>query len=448
MAAAKGSVARLGPVVGIPTDLGATARDGQEATMAGRSPRGRLTLADVRAYWSQEARSVRSSLSALAFGLVATLVAGLVLATYGDGFAAVPGLLALVPAAIGMRGSIFGAFGSRLATAILTGEFRPELRRSSYLGRQVEATIVLSVASATQAGALAWAVSNLFGLPTIGFLDLVAISLVGGTIASIVLLVLVVAMARRSEAGGWSMDDVVAPSITAVGDLVTLPAMLVGAAILAFPRTATAVGAVAVVAGIALAVAGTRTGDAAIRRVVRESLAVLTIAVTIDVIAGVALETRIETVFSAAALLVLLPPFIANCGSLGGMLASRLASKLHVGTLTARRLPDRTAVLDFTLTAFLALVAFTGVGAVGWLAAVIVPAVEPLPLLTTVLVTLVAGLIALPVLALVAHGAATVSFRHGFDPDNHGIPIVTATMDLVGVLCLVAAIVLLQVGVT
>jgi mgtE-like transporter len=269
VAAAKGSVARLGPVVGIPTDLGATARDGQEATMAGRSPRERLTLADVRAYWSQEARSVRSSLSALAFGLVATLVAGLVLATYGDEFAAVPGLLALVPAAIGMRGSIFGAFGSRLATAILTGEFRPELRRSSYLGRQVEATIVLSVASATQAGALAWAVSNLFGLPTIGFLDLVAISLVGGTIASIVLLVLVVAMARRSEAGGWSMDDVVAPSITAVGDLVTLPAMLVGAAILAFPRTATAVGAVAVVAGIALAVAGTRTGDAAIRRVVR-----------------------------------------------------------------------------------------------------------------------------------------------------------------------------------
>lgn len=413
-----------------------------------RSPRPRPFLADVRAYWSQEARSIRSSLSALAFGLVATLVAGLVLATSGDEFAAVPGLLALVPAAIGMRGSIFGALGSRLATSILTGEFHPELRRGSFLGHQVEATVILSFASAAQAGALAWAVSNLFGLPTVGFLDLVAVSLVGGTLAAVVLFVLVVAMARRSEARGWSMDDVVAPSITAVGDLVTLPAMLVGAAVLTLPRTATVVGAAAVVVAIALAALGLRHHDPTIRRVVRESLTVLTVAVTVDVVAGVALETRIGTVFSAAALLVLLPPFIANCGSLGGMLASRLASKLHVGTLAARRFPDRAALLDVTLTALLATVAFAGVGAVGWLAAALAPAVDPLPFATTLAVTVLAGALALPVLALVAYTAASVSFRHGLDPDNHGIPIVTATMDLAGVLCLVAAIVLMQVGVT
>lgn len=416
--------------------------------MAARSPRARPVLADVRAYWSQEARSIRSSLSALAFGLIATLVAGLVLATYGDEFAAVPGLLALVPAAIGMRGSIFGALGSRLATSILTGEFRPELRRGSFLAHQVEATVVLSFASAAQAGVLAWAVSNLFGLSTVGVLDLVAVSLIGGTISAVVLFVLVVVLARRSQARGWSMDDVVAPSITAVGDLVTLPAMLVGATILALPRTATAIGAASVVVAIVLAVIGIRHHDQTIRRIVRESLAVLTIAVTIDVIAGVALETRIETVFSAAALLVLLPPFIANCGSLGGMLSSRLASKLHVGSLVARRLPDRAALLDFTLTALLSVVAFSGVGAIGWLAAVIVPSVEPLPFLTTLAVTLLAGALALPILALVAYSAASVSFRHGLDPDNHGIPIVTATMDLAGVLCLVAAIVLMQVGVT
>jgi mgtE-like transporter len=413
-----------------------------------RTPRSRPFLAEVRAYWAQEARSIRSSLSALTFGLAATLVAGVVLATSGDGFAAVPGLLALVPAAIGMRGSIFGALGSRLATSILTGEFRPELRRGTFLAHQVEATVVLSFASAAQAGALAWAVSNLFGLPTIGVLDLVAVSLIGGTLAAVVLFVLVVVMARRSESRGWSMDDVIAPSITAVGDLVTLPAMLIGATVLVLPRTATVVGAVSVVVGIVLAALGVRHRDPTVRRVVRESLGVLTVAVTIDVVAGVALETRIETVFSAAALLVLLPPFIANSGSLGGMLASRLASKLHVGTLTARRFPDRAALLDFTLTGLLAAVAFTGVGAVGWLAAVLVPAVEPLPFVTTIGVALLAGGLALPILALVAYTAASVSFRHGLDPDNHGIPIVTATMDLAGVLCLVAAIVLMQVGVT
>lgn len=416
--------------------------------MARRAERRGTLLRDVRAYWTQEARSVRSSLSALSFGLVATLVAGVVLAARGDAFAGVPGLLALVPAAIGMRGSIFGALGSRLGTAILTGEFRPELGRGSYLGRQVEATVILSFTSATQAGALAWAVSNVLGLATVPFLDLVAISLIGGTIASAVLFVVVITLARRSQARGWPMDDVVAPSITAVGDLVTLPAMLVAAGVLTAPRLATALGLTAIVLGVALAAVGLRAHDPAVRRVVRESLAVLTIAVTIDVVAGVAIETRITSQFSTAALLVLLPPFIANCGSLGGMLASRLASKLHVGSLTARRLPDRAALLDFTLTGLLAVAAFSGVGLVGWLAAAIVPAVEPLPLGTTLAVTLVAGTLATPLLALVAYTAASVSFRNGLDPDNHGIPIVTATMDLAGVLCLVAAIVLLQVGIS
>lgn len=177
-------------------------------------------------------------------------------------------------------------------------------------------------------------------------------------------------------------------------------------------------------------------------------MVVLTIAVTVDVLAGVVVESRAEAQFHAAALLVLIPPFIANCGSLGGMLASRLASKLHVGLLEPRTLPGKLATLDFSLITLLAALAFTGVGAAGWLAAVLVPAVEPLPLLTTLGVVWLAGLFAVPILALVAYAAATTSFRFGFDPDNHGIPIVTATMDLAGVLCLVAAVTLLQVGTT
>jgi mgtE-like transporter len=175
---------------------------------------------------------------------------------------------------------------------------------------------------------------------------------------------------------------------------------------------------------------------------------VLTIAVTIDVLAGVVVEARAEQQFNAAALLVLIPPFIANCGSLGGMLSSRLASKLHVGQLQPRVFPGKLASLDFSLTTLLAFLAFSGVGVAGWLAAVIVPGVEALPLLTTVGVVLLAGLFALPILALTAYASATTSFRFGFDPDNHGIPIVTATMDLTGVLCLLAAVSLLQVGTT
>jgi mgtE-like transporter len=185
---------------------------------------------------------------------------------------------------------------------------------------------------------------------------------------------------------------------------------------------------------------GWRNPTPTIRRIVRESMLVLTIAVSIDVFAGIIVEARAEQQFSYAALLLLLPPFIANCGSLGGMLSSRLASKLHVGQLAPRVLPGKVAALDFSLITLLAMLAFTGVGLAGWLAAILVPMVAPLPLLTTVGVALLAGAMATPILAMTAYLAATTAFRFGFDPDNHGIPIVTATMDLAGVICLVLAI--------
>lgn len=428
--------------------------------MAARSPRlppvprpiralGRLVglpVAEVRAYWAQESRSIRSGTMALGLGLGATLIAGIVLASAADRLERVPGLLALIPAAIGMRGAIFGALGSRLSTGILTGEFDRQLRRRSYLGRQVEASTILSFASATQAGVIAWVMSAALGLPTVGLLDLVAVSLVGGLLSSLVLFLVVVTMARRSQARGFSMDDVGAPIITATGDLVTLPALLVATLVLEVAVLGPVLGALGILTGLAAAIVGARRGEATIRRVVRESLVVLTIAVTIDVVAGVAVEARAEAQFGAAALLVLIPPFIANCGSLGGMLASRLASKLHVGQIPPRLVPGKLAILDFSLITLLAVLAFTGVGVAGWLAATIVPGVAPLSLGATVAVTVLAGAFAVPILLFAAYATATTSFRFGFDPDNHGIPVVTATMDLSGVLCLVAAITLLQVG--
>jgi len=405
-----------------------------------------LPISEVRSYWAQEARSLRTGSTALSLGLGATLIAGIVLASAEDELEAIPGLLALIPAAIGMRGAIFGALGSRLATGILTGQFERSLTRRSYLGRQIEAATILSVASATQAGLIAWAISLLIGLPTVPLLDLVAISLIGGMLSSLVLFVVVIVMARRSASVGFNLDDAGAPIITATGDLVTLPALLVATLVLRVPTLSLAVGLVGLIGGAIAVVLGIRQQDPVIRRVVRESLVVLTIAVTVDVLAGVVVEARAERQFDTAAMLVLIPPFIANCGSLGGMLSSRLASKLHVGQLVPRLVPGRLAVLDLSLTALLAILAFTGVGVAGWLAAVIVPGVEPLGPGQTVGITLLAGLFALPILGMAAYASAATSFRFGFDPDNHGIPIVTATMDLTGVLCLVAAITLLPVG--
>lgn len=402
-----------------------------------------LPVAEVTRYWSDERLSVRRGLSALGIGLLATLIAGIVLASTSARLESLPGMLLLIPAAIGMRGANFGALASRLSTGIHTGQFEPQLRRTNFFGRQIEAAAILTMTTTASISVLAWMLGRAFGLDTIPLLDLVVISVVGGLLSSVFLLGMTIAMARAASERGWNMDDVGSPSITATGDLVTVPMLLLASLLLVWRPLTVGIGVVGLLGGLAAAVIGWNHPEADVRRVVRESVGVLTIAASVDILAGTVVEARAEAFFERPALLVLVPPFVAACGSLGGMLAARLASKLHLGMLEPRVLPGKVAALDVSLIALFAVAAFTGVGLVTWAAAAIVGLDGPS--VTRLLgIALLAGLFAFFILAVVAYSAATSAYRFGLDPDNHGIPVVTAAMDLFGILCLVASIALLE----
>jgi mgtE-like transporter len=58
-------------------------------------------------------------------------------------------------------------------------------------------------------------------------------------------------------------------------------------------------------------------------------------------------------------------------------------------------------------------------------------------------VSLIAGFLATTSSVIVGYYSAVLTHRHGLDPDNHGIPIVTSSLDLLGALSLILAIVLL-----
>ena len=66
--------------------------------------------------------------------------------------------------------------------------------------------------------------------------------------------------------------------------------------------------------------------------------------------------------------------------------------------------------------------------------------------LQMVAVALLGGLLATPVAVLLAYYGSVATYRLGLDPDNYGIPLMTSTMDLVGALTLILAIVLVGVG--
>src|SRR5437867_2414954 len=182
--------------------------------------------ARVRAILGPDAASVGQGLAALLVCSAGDLLAGLTLGAITHTLEALPGLLVLVPAAIGMRGNIFGALGSRLGTAIHTGTFRLSRRADTIVGQNILASLALTLSTSLALAVLAKAVAVGFGLTrTISVADFVVISVVGGALSSVVVLFLTLGVAAGAARRGWDMDNVAAPLVTAAGDMVTLPSL-------------------------------------------------------------------------------------------------------------------------------------------------------------------------------------------------------------------------------
>ena len=397
------------------------------------------------AHWSNERATLRQGVTALTICVTVTLFAGIILGAMEGVLEETPGLLVLVPSAIGMRGAIFGALAARLGTGMLTGQFTTSLRRGSFTAANVEAALLLSLITAVATAALAWGTSGLFGLQTIDVLQLVIVSSVGALLASVVVLGVTLVLARTAQARSWDMDAIGTPVITATADISTLPALLLGVLLLGSAAVHIVLGGLLLVAAVGAVALGLRNPSQLTRRVMRESLPVLSYAAVMGVLAGTVLETRLETLVTDPALLVAVPPFIASSGALGGILSARLSSHLHVGLIEPARAPDAPAALEGSLTLVLAVIGFTVVGLVTWIGASVFGITAP-PAWQLVVALVAGGLLATVLLFFVAYYAATASYRFGLDPDNSSLPIVTSSMDFLGILCLVVGISLVGLG--
>jgi len=399
----------------------------------------------ILAHWSNERATLRQGVTALTICVTVTLFAGIILGAMEGVLEETPGLLVLVPSAIGMRGAIFGALAARLGTGMLTGQFTTSLRRGSFTAANVEAALLLSLITAVATAALAWGTSGLFGLETIDVLQLIIVSSVGALLASVVVLGVTLVLARTAQARSWDMDAIGTPVITATADISTLPALLLGVLLLGSAAVHIVLGGLLLVAAVGAVVLGLRNPSQLTRRVMRESLPVLSYAAVMGVLAGTVLETRLETLVTDPALLVAVPPFIASSGALGGILSARLSSHLHVGLIQPARAPDAPAALEGSLTLVLAVIGFTVVGLVTWIGASVFGITAP-PAWQLVVALVAGGLLASVLLFFVAYYAATASYRFGLDPDNSSLPIVTSSMDFLGILCLVVGISLVGLG--
>lgn len=385
--------------------------------------------------------ATRQSLTALVFNSLTSLLAGAVLGSIVDSFEELPGLLLMVPAAIGLRGNIFSTFGNRISTTVHTGTFKPSLRRETVFGQNVLATMSLTVVMSFVLAVVARVVALSFGVENaVGILELVLISVAAGILASLVVLgasILLAVMAVRRD---WDLDNLVAPSVSTLGDVVTIPCLFLASLLIGTGNWTLLVGGALVIASLVVAVASLRSHLADFRRIVVESIPVLSVALVLSTLAGVAVEKRLAVFAALPALLVLQPAFVSSAGSLGGILSSRISTNLHLGLVEPTLVPGRPVLEDATLVIGLAVPVYV-LNAVGAQAVATLLSQASPGIWWMLTVSLVAGLVTVAFVVALAYYGTVAAWRVDLDPDSVGIPVVTASVDFVGAVCLVAAVV-------
>jgi mgtE-like transporter len=385
------------------------------------------------AYWRAEQRTLRQGLVALALSTLAGFVAGLTLAHITGTLQELPGLIILIPAAVGMKGTIFGAIGARLGTANVAGLLEPTLRPGTVLQRNVYVAVVTTFSSALWLAVLSVLASAAFGEPSISLWRLATISIVGGAIGSALILMITLALSVLSYRRGWDLDSVSTPMVTALGDMTTLPSLFLATYLLRSDLVAVPAAVISIAVAVYAAIRSYTVADRVIRRIVVEMTAVILLTPILDILAGTLLRARQEQLVAVPVLLALIPPFVSQAGALGGIFTSRTASKLQIGVMTARGLPEIPALVDASIVSALSIAVFAMVGVVAYALGVATDLVGMPSLPALVGGTVLAGLIVTPVTLVAGYYLAIGTFRFGLDPDDQSVPIITSVMDLAGV---------------
>jgi mgtE-like transporter len=400
-------------------------------------------VARERALLGPDAAGARQSLVALSLNSTTSLVAGAFLGAITGTLERYPGLLVLVPAAIGLRGNIFGAFGNRISTSIHAGTFRWSLRREAVLGQNVLASMLLTMAMSLALAVVAKAIAVGLGLTnSIDLLAMATVSIAGGVLGSIVVLAASLGLTGGAVRYGWDLDNVTAPLVSTLGDVLTLPALYLATFLLGISVVTPVAGLVLVAASLAFLALGWQSTTEGLRRIVRESVPVLLLAGCVSAGAGIILEKSFTRFNALPALLVLVPAHLSSSGALGGILSGRLSSKLFLGLVEPVTRPNREARRDISLILVLAVPVylFNGIGAY-WVATALGQASPGLGQM--VAVSLIAGALAVVFVASVAYYGTIAAYRTGVDPDTYGIPVVSSSVDFVGAFTLILAIAML-----
>lgn len=389
-----------------------------------------ITSAKITNFFRDFSRVLGESFTALFICAIGDLIAGILLSGMTNTLQILPGLLVLIPGAIGMRGNIFGALGSRLGSNLHIGTLTPELKKSPVLNQNIISAMILTVIMSIFLAFTAKGFCVLLGFESISIIDFTIISVLGGIISGAVLLPATILISIKSYENGWDPDNVTTPLIAASGDLFTIPSILLAVQILLWIRNGyadTILFIIFIIIGIVGFIYGIHRGIQ-LKKIIIHSTPTLFLSSLFGTTAGTVLNTSFSTILNNPSILTLVPLFSGQSGDLVSILGARLSSGLHIGSVESSFIPSETALRNFGIIIILALIIYPLIGILAYLGS-LVTGVESVDISTMVFISTSAGLILTPLLLVIAFYLNTVSYRKGLDPDNIVIPLSTSMTD-------------------
>ncbi len=274
------------------------------------------------------------SLTVLLLSVLGESITGSVLLGMKEKILLVPGLLIIVPALTDLRGNVGAAFGERLSTMLHLGIIKPKFTFSEVVKQNIFASFTLTAFIAFVIGIIAPLFSNVFGIKSSGPVNLSFVSTSAGIMSSLILLPVVLMLVISAYRHNIDPDNIVAPALPVIGDIVTVSAIYIsGEILIKFSKIA----ALPLFIAIYLSVTGMKRKNGFPRRyryvsIIKQSLPVLLICLSIGITSGIFLQSAEETFALFPLMLSLVPQVIAQGGSIGGIVGSRVSTALYIGT--------------------------------------------------------------------------------------------------------------------
>ena len=304
-------------------------------------------------FYEEHHRIIKESLIALLICAVGDLCAGIILGKMTFFLETFPGLLVIIPGAIGMRGNIFGSFASRLSSNLHIGIISPEFEFSEQLNYNIYSSFVLTMVLSLFLAIIAKILCIILHQPSMSLIDFMLISVIAGIISNLIMLPITMFVSFKSYEHGWDPDNITSPIIAAFGDLFTLPAIILSIFILqAMNFSFIFKDAVLVVVLIAIFASFVYCYKLSYETntILKQSTPVLLLCSLLGGAAGSILNSAVETLLTNPSLLTLLPLFSGESGSLISILGARLSSGLHSGLVEPFKKPTGEAVHNFIIS--------------------------------------------------------------------------------------------------